>query len=58
MAKKGVLIEAIRKLEILNKELREKIAKNTKAKMVENYRQLIARNDAMILDYKYRIEYE
>ena len=58
MAKKAVLIEAVRKLEILNQELREKISKNTLKKGVENLTQQIARNEAMILDYKYRIEHE
>ena len=58
MAKKAVLIEAMRKLEILNQELREKLGRNSKQKLVENYSQQIARNEAMILDYKYRIEHE
>jgi hypothetical protein len=58
MAKKAVLIEAVRKLEILNQELREKLGKNSKQKLAESYRQQIARNEAMILDYKYRIEHE
>lgn len=58
MAKKAVLIEAVRKLEILNQELREKLGRNSKQKLAENYRQQIARNETMILDYKYRIEHE
>lgn len=58
MTKKVVLIEAVRKLEILNKELREKIAKGLKENIADNYRRQIAKNDSMILDYKYRIENE
>lgn len=56
MASKNVLSEAINKLVSANAILLEKGIKD-KAN-AENYRKEIAKNQSMILDYKYRLEHE
>jgi len=58
MVNKNVLLEAIRRLEILNQELRKKIDKNPTSKTSDNYLKLLAKNDSLILDYKFRIEHD
>ena len=56
MASKNVLREAINKLVSANAILLEKGMKD-KAN-AENYRKEIAKNQSMILDYKYRLEHD
>ena len=55
MATKNVLLEAIRKLEINNMLLREKLS-TVKPSDKENILKNIAKNDSMILDFKYRLD--
>ena len=57
MASKGVLLEAIRKLEINNMELHKKMSEahgNDKLELASK----IARNESMILDFQFRLKYE
>lgn len=56
MASKNVLSEAINKLVSANAILLEKSMKD-KAN-AENYRKEIAKNQSMILDYKYRLGHD
>ena len=56
MASKNVLSEAINKLVSANAILLEKSMKD-KAN-AENYRKEIAKNQSMILDYKFRLEHD
>lgn len=56
MASKNVLNEAINKLVSANAILLEKGMKD-KAN-AENYRKEIAKNQSMILDYKFRLEHD
>ena len=56
MASKNVLNEAINKLVSANAILLEKCMKD-KAN-AENYRKEITKNQSMILDYKFRLEYD
>jgi hypothetical protein len=56
MASKNVLSEAINKLVSANAILLEKGMKD-KAN-AENYRKEIAKNQSMILDYKFRLEHD
>ena len=58
MATKGVLLEAIRKLEILNEGLRVKLGTTAKGKERDGILGKITRNNTMILDFKYRLENE
>lgn len=58
MTKKTVLIEAIKRLELINQRLRQKIADGKNSEITKSYKQQITRNEAMILDYKFRIQYE
>jgi hypothetical protein len=58
MATKGVLLEAIRKLEILNEGLRVKLGTTAKGKERDDILGKITRNNTMILDFKYRLENE
>ena len=55
MATKGVLETAIKKLEINNMKLREKLSE-VKGEKKEKILQEIARNDSMILDFNYRLK--
>ena len=59
MAQKGVLLEAIRKLEInnmlLKKQFRNVSCDSTAGKKILAE---LARNDSMILDFKFRLEHE
>ena len=55
MATKGVLLEAIRKLEIANMKLREELSTSSNKKDILAK---IARNDSMILDFSYRLTNE
>ena len=55
MATKGVLLEAIRKLEINNMKLREELSTSSNKKDILAK---IARNDSMILDFNYRLTNE
>lgn len=54
MATKGVLMEAIRKLEINNMELRKKL-NLAHGKDRDAIASKIARNDSMILDFQFRM---
>lgn len=54
MATKGVLMEAIRKLEINNMELRKKL-NLTHGKDRDAVASKIARNESMILDFQFRL---
>lgn len=57
MATKGVLLEAIRKLEINNMELRKKMSQahgNDKLSIASK----ITRNESMILDFQFRLTNE
>lgn len=56
MASNGILLEAIRKLEINNMELRNKLSDPNADK--DTILKEIARNDSMILDFKFRLKYE
>ena len=58
MASKNVLTEAINKLVNANIILTEKINKTSDSSKIEELRKEISRNQAMILDYKFRLEYE
>lgn len=59
MATKGVLREAIKKLEhsntVLKQEFRKVSVNSAKGREILAK---VARNDSMILDYKFRLEYE
>ena len=55
MATKGVLTEAVKKLEHANMVLREKLSKAQKADKDKILKEL-ARNDSMILDYEFRLK--
>ena len=57
MATKGVLMEAIRKLEINNMELRKKLSL-AQGKDRDAIASKIARNDSMILDFQFRMANE
>lgn len=59
MAQKGVLLEAIKKLEINNMNLRKEF-RNVSANSQKGKEILakMARNDSMILDFQYRLENE
>jgi len=58
MAKKEVLSEAIRILEKYNCELNFKLLKSSDSKTKNEISSEIAKNNSMILDYKFRLEYE
>lgn len=58
MATKGVLLEAIRKLEINNMELRKKLSETENNKEKEKILSTISRNDSMILDFNFRLKNE
>jgi len=55
MATKGVLTEAVKKLEHANMVLREKLSDTPKADKDKILNE-IARNDSMILDYEFRLK--
>lgn len=55
MATKGVLTEAVKKLEHANMVLREKLSDTPKADK-DKILSEIARNDSMILDYEFRLK--
>jgi hypothetical protein len=57
MATKGVLLEAIRKLEYNNMKLRQKFSSADDKRKKEILSQ-IARNDSMILDFNYQLTNE
>ena len=57
MATKGVLLEAIRKLEINNMELHKKMSEAHGKEKLE-IASKIARNESMILDFQYRLNNE
>ncbi len=56
MAKISVLEEAIKKLKYNSMVLREKRAKCSTNKQVEEIDKQLSQNDSMILDYEYRIK--
>lgn len=58
MANKNVLRLAINKLEDANLRLFEKLCKTPNGNKKEAYRKQIAKNDTMILDYKFRLSNE
>lgn len=58
MASKNVLAEAITKLTNANATLREKMHTFSDKKKVDECLKEITRNEAMILDYKFRLEYD
>jgi hypothetical protein len=58
MASKNVLTEAITKLVSSNALLYEKMRKEKDEKKKSDILKEINRNNAMILDYKFRIEYD
>ncbi len=58
MASKNVLAEAITKLVNANTALREKIHTLSDKKKADECLKEITRNEAMILDYKFRLEYD
>ena len=55
MATKGVLTQAVKKLEHANMILREKLSKAQKADKDKILKEL-ARNDSMIMDYEFRLK--
>ena len=55
MATKGVLTQAVKKLEHANMILREKLSKAPKADKDKILKEL-ARNDSMIMDYEFRLK--
>ena len=57
MATKGVLSEAINKLMIANNTWKEKLYKENNKEEIEKIKKNIQANNAMILDYKFRVEY-
>ena len=58
MASKNVLAEAITKLVNANAALREKIHTLSDKKKADECLKEITRNEAMILDYKFRLEHD
>lgn len=58
MASKQVLITAIEKLKEANSRIFEKCCKVSDEKTKEKLRGDIAKNNAMILDYQFRLENE
>lgn len=54
MAQKGVLLEAIRKLEVNNMELRKKLSEAANKNKDAILKQ-ITRNNTMILDFQFRL---
>lgn len=54
MAQKGVLLEAIRKLEVNNMELRKKLSEAANKDKDVILKQ-ITRNNTMILDFQFRL---
>ena len=54
MAQKGVLLEAIRKLEVNNMELRKKLSEVANKDKDAILKQ-ITRNSTMILDFQFRL---
>ena len=58
MASKNVLAEAITKLVNANISLREKIHNASDKNESDKYLKEIAKNESMILDYKYRIDHD
>lgn len=54
MAQKGVLLEAIRKLEVNNMELRKKLSEAAN-KDKDTILKQITRNNTMILDFQFRL---
>lgn len=58
MATKGVLLSAIEKLKEANARLFEKCCKASDSKVKEEIRKQISKNEAMILDYQFRLNYE
>lgn len=58
MASKNVLAEAITKLTNANAALREKMYKFPDKKKADECLKEITRNEAMILDYKFRLEHD
>ena len=57
MTTKAVLLEAIRKLEINNMELRKKLSQTHNKDKVD-IASKIARNESMILDFQFRLTNE
>jgi hypothetical protein len=55
MATKGILSEAIRMLDINNMELRKKLTESV-GKDKDIILEQIARNNSMILDFKFRLK--
>jgi hypothetical protein len=55
MATKGVLTQAVKKLEHANMILREKLSKAPKADKDKILNE-ITRNDSMIMDYEFRLK--
>lgn len=55
MATKGVLTEAVKKLEHANMVLREKLSDAPKADKDKILNEIV-RNDSMILDYEFRLK--
>lgn len=55
MATKGVLTQAVKKLEHANMILREKLSKTPKGDKDKILKE-IARNDSMIMDYEFRLK--
>lgn len=58
MASKNVLTEAINKLVASNSSLRERINKTDDKKKRDEYLKEITKNESMILDYKFRLQYD
>lgn len=58
MAKKVILVTAIEKLKDANCRLYEKCCKSQNEKEKERLREQISKNNSMILDYQYRLDYE
>lgn len=58
MTPKDVLTEAINKLVSANVVLEDKIKNSTDQNKIDNARKELNKNNAMILDYKFRLEYE
>ena len=58
MATNNVLNEAIKKLSQANVVLREKINRTCDKAHAEKYKQEMTKNQAMILDYQFRLQYD
>ena len=58
MADKNVLETAINKLVKANMLLRKKISESTDKENLQELTKEIMKNEAIILDYKYRLQYD